>query len=189
MHGVIRNRIIGAILLQLDDSIVLNSLQWWNWQHCSNVTAMMTEQCCVTTLLITLFMLASSTLFKPVNRQAVTMLWVSIRVYAAHYTRKNITGYCRAVDLSCGSNNVVQVCSFKQAMNCLFQHAWTMFKPVNNHVQARQLNHVQVCQQPRSSWPAQRCSRLPIGKNKLCGFTCVGIYFNLIYPTITTNSN
>ena len=75
-------------------------------------------------------------------------------------------------------------------MNSLFQHAWTslsttmfklasstmssslsttifklisstMFKPVNNHVEAGQLNpvhnHVQACQ-PCSSWPDQPCS-------------------------------
>ena len=36
-----------------------------------------------------------------------------------------------------------------------------MNKPVNNHVQAGQLNHVQACQQPCSSWPAQPCSSWP----------------------------
>ena len=32
-----------------------------------------------------------------------------------------------------------------------------MNKPVNNHVKAGQLNHVQACQQHYSSWPAQPC--------------------------------
>ena len=56
-----------------------------------------------------------------------------------------------------------------------------MNKPVNNtvqagqinHVQAGQTNHVQACQQPCSSWSDQPCSSLPTGKNKLCVFTCV----------------
>ena len=52
------------------------------------------------------------------------------------------------------------------------QHAWTslwttmfrlasstMLKPVNNHVQAGQLNHVQACQ-TCSGWPAQPCLSL-----------------------------
>ena len=48
-----------------------------------------------------------------------------------------------------GSNNVVQV--------CLFIKPWTV----------RSNMHGQACQQPCSSWPAQPCSRLSTGKNKL----------------------
>ena len=33
-----------------------------------------------------------------------------------------------------------------------------MNKPLNNHVQAGQLNHVKACEQPCSSWSAQPCS-------------------------------
>ena len=105
-----------------------------------------------------------------------------------------------------GSNNVVQVCSFiKPWTVCSNMHEqacqqpclnWpaqpcsslstTMFKPVNNYVQAGQLNrHVQACQQPCSRWPAQPCSSLSTTRmfkmasstmfkpvNKLCVFTC-----------------
>ena len=35
-----------------------------------------------------------------------------------------------------------------------------MNKPVNNHVQTGQLDHVQACQQYCSSWPVQPCSSL-----------------------------
>ena len=100
-----------------------------------------------------------------------------------------------------GCNNAVQVCSFikpwtvcsnihEQAFQ---QHcsSWpaqpcsslsittfklassTMFKPVNNHVKAGQLNHVEACQKPCSSWIAQPCSSLSTSKNKLCIFMCV----------------
>ena len=71
-----------------------------------------------------------------------------------------------------------------QALNSLFQHAWTSlsttifklaswttFKPVNNHVQAGQLNHEQACQQPCSSWPAQPCSSLSTTMFKLASLT------------------
>ena len=59
-----------------------------------------------------------------------------------------------------------------------------MNKPVNNHVQAGLLNHVQTCQQhcsswptqPCSSWPAQPCSSLSTGKNKLC-VVCVSTWY------------
>ena len=54
-----------------------------------------------------------------------------------------------------GSNNVVQVCSFIKP--------WTVCSNM----------HEQACQQPCSSWPAQPCSSLSTGKNKLCVFTCV----------------
>ena len=47
----------------------------------------------------------------------------------------------------------------------------TMFKPVNNHVQAGQLNHVQACQQQCSSWPAQPCSSLSTTLFKLTNST------------------
>ena len=86
------------------------------------------------------------------------------------------------------------------AMNSLFQHAWTslsitlfklasstnveayqqhmfklasstMFKPVNNHVQAGQLNHVQACQQLCSSLSAQPCSSLSTTMFKLASST------------------
>ena len=64
-----------------------------------------------------------------------------------------------------GSNNVVQV--------CLFIKPWTV----------RSNMHGQACQQPCSSWPAQPCSRLSTGKNKLCVlrvyikcYTVFGIY-------------
>ena len=46
-----------------------------------------------------------------------------------------------------------------------------MFKAVNNHVQAGQLDHVQGCQQPCSSCPAQPCSRLSTKLFKLASST------------------
>ena len=53
-----------------------------------------------------------------------------------------------AVDLSwwfqVPCKNVVQVCSFKSVPTC-------MNKPVNNTVQAGQLNHVQACEQAKTS--------------------------------------
>ena len=98
-----------------------------------------------------------------------------------------------------GSNNVVQVCSFiKPWTVCPNMHeqacqqhcsSWpaqsctslsttmfklassTMFKPVNNTVQAGQLNHVQACQQPCSSWPAQPCTSLSTTMFKLASST------------------
>ena len=49
-----------------------------------------------------------------------------------------------------------------------------MNKPVNNHVQAGQLNQCSSWPaQPGSSWPAQPCSSLSTGKDKLCILTCV----------------
>ena len=47
----------------------------------------------------------------------------------------------------------------------------TMFKPVNNTVQAGQLNHVQACQQHCSTWPAQPCSSLSTTLFKLVSST------------------
>ena len=58
------------------------------------------------------------------------------------------------------SNNGVQVCSIIKP--------WTVCSNM----------HEQACQQPCSSWPAQPCSSLSTGKNKLCGFTCI-VYRNL----------
>ena len=56
-----------------------------------------------------------------------------------------------------------------------------MNKPVNNHAQAGQLNHVQACQQPCSSCPAQPCSSLSTGKNKLRIFTpCAAHFFECL---------
>ena len=102
-----------------------------------------------------------------------------------------------AVDLSWWFQQRCSSLFVHQAMNSLFQHAWTslsttmfklasstMFKPVNNHVQAcqlnhvqaGQLNHVQACQQPCSNWPAQPCSSLSTGKNKLCVCTWKLLY-------------
>ena len=46
-------------------------------------------------------------------------------------------------------------------------------KPVNNTVQAGQLNHVQACQQHCSSWPAQPCSSLSTILFKLASSTNV----------------
>ena len=57
-----------------------------------------------------------------------------------------------------GSNNVVQVCSFIKP--------WTVCSNM----------HEQACQQHCSSCPAQPCSSLSTGKNKLCVFTCVTAY-------------
>ena len=51
----------------------------------------------------------------------------------------------------------------------MFYHVWTT--PVSNYVQAGQLNHVQACQQPRSSWPAQSCSSLSTTTFKLASST------------------
>ena len=75
-----------------------------------------------------------------------------------------------------------------QAMNSLFQHAWTslsttlfklasstMFKPVNNTV--------------RSSWPAQPCSILSTGKNKQCVFMCVYVHVGLNEGLSIMNNN
>ena len=64
---------------------------------------------------------------------------------------------------------------FQQRCSSLFVHQAmnSLNKPVNNtvqavHVQTRQLNHVEACQQPCSNWPAQPYSSLSTGKNKLC---------------------
>ena len=54
----------------------------------------------------------------------------------------------------------------------MFYHVWTT--PVSNYVQAGQLNHVQACQQPRSSWPAQPCSSLSTTMFKLASSTMHG---------------
>ena len=77
-----------------------------------------------------------------------------------------------------GTNNLVQVCSFTK------QRAWTslsaamfklasstMSKPVNNTVQAGQLNHVQACQQHCSIWPAQPWTSLSTILFKLASST------------------
>ena len=53
------------------------------------------------------------------------------------------------------SNNVVQVCSFIEP--------WAVYSNM----------HKKACQQYCSSHPAQICSSLSTGKNKLCVFTCV----------------
>ena len=47
----------------------------------------------------------------------------------------------------------------------------TMFKPINNHVQAGQFNHVQAYQQPCSSWPVQPCSSLSTTMFKVASST------------------
>ena len=67
-----------------------------------------------------------------------------------------------------GSNNVVQVC---YSSNHEQSVPTCMNKPVKNTVQAGQLNHVQACQQPCSSWPAQPCSRLSTTMFKLASST------------------
>ena len=60
------------------------------------------------------------------------------------------------------------------------QRCWTLFvyqamkctnKPVNNHVPVVQLNHVQVCQQPRPSCPTQPCSSLSTTMSQLSSST------------------
>ena len=56
-----------------------------------------------------------------------------------------------AVDLSWWFQQRCLTLFVHQTMNSLFQHAWTslsttLFKAVNNHVQASQLNHVQTGQ-------------------------------------------
>ena len=47
-----------------------------------------------------------------------------------------------------------------------------MFKPVNNTVQAGQLNHVEACQQHCLSWPAQPCWSLSTTLFKLASSPC-----------------
>ena len=56
------------------------------------------------------------------------------------------------------SNNIVQVCSFIKP--------WTVCSNM----------HEQACQQHCSIWPAQPCSSLSTGRNKLCVFMCVFMY-------------
>ena len=56
-----------------------------------------------------------------------------------------------------GSNDVVQLCSFIKP--------WTV---------CYNMNKCQACRQHCSSWPAQPCSSLSAGKNKLCVFTSEG---------------
>ena len=97
--------------------------------------------------------------------------------------------------LSCMNNAVagfimmVPTTLFKSVrLSCHEQFVPTcMNKPVNNtvqagqlnqcwslsttHVQAGQLNHVQACQQPCSSWPAQPCSSLSTTMFKLVSST------------------
>ena len=53
-----------------------------------------------------------------------------------------------------------------------------MNKPVNNTVQAGQLNYVQACQQRCSSWPAQPCSSLSTTLFKLASSTMFKIVNN-----------
>ena len=69
-----------------------------------------------------------------------------------------------------------QPCSSLPAQPCssqsttMFKSASsTMFKPVNNHVQAGQLNHVQACQQQCSNWPAQPCMVKPVNNHVQAG--------------------
>ena len=64
----------------------------------------------------------------------------------------------QAVDLSWWFQQRCSSLFVHQAMNNLFQHAWT---------------DEQACQQPCSSCPAQPGSSPSTGKNKLCVFTCV----------------
>ena len=52
-----------------------------------------------------------------------------------------------------------------QAMNSLFQHAWTSLSTTL-------FNNINICNKHCSSWPAQLCSSLSTGKNKLCVLTC-----------------
>ena len=61
-----------------------------------------------------------------------------------------------------------------------------------NHVQADQLNHVQACQQPCSSWPAHPCLNLSTGTRKLWLATklqfCYKLFFAVaIVPEQVTN--
>ena len=78
------------------------------------------------------------------NLYALTMFGYTM------YTRKNITGYYRVVDLSC---IMVSTTLFKSVRSSSHEQSvpTCMNKPVNNHVQAGQLNHVQACLQPCST--------------------------------------
>ena len=111
--------------------------------------------------------------------------------------------------LSCMNNAVagfimmVPTTLFKSVrLSCHEQFVPTcMNKPVNNtvqagqlnqcwslsttHVQAGQLNHVQACQQPCSSWPAQPCSSLSTTLFKLASSTM----FKLASSTMFTPVN
>ena len=95
-----------------------------------------------TSLSTTLFKLASSTMFKPVN----------------NHVQAGQLNHVQACQQPC-SSWPAQPCS--RLSTTMFKLASsTMCKPMNNHVQAGLLNHVQACQQPRSNWPAQPCSSL-----------------------------
>ena len=68
---------------------------------------------------------------------------------------------------------MVRTTLFKSVRSSSREHSvpTCMNKPVNNHVQAGQFNHVQVCQQYCSSWPVQPCSSLSTTLFKLASST------------------
>ena len=111
-------------------------LSWWFQQRCSSLFVHQATnslfQHAWTSLSTTLFKLASSTMFKPVNN--------AVQVGQLNHVQ--------ACQQHCSSWPAQPCSRLSTTMSKLA--SLTMFKPVNNHVQAGQLNHVQACQQAKS---------------------------------------